>query len=66
VASSPTKLPERKVQAEVAFKLTYSTMFDPPEELHRRRDGAGGGQEPHGVDRGSAGDRREQSQTLVE
>jgi 1-pyrroline-5-carboxylate dehydrogenase len=23
-----------------AFKLTYSTMFDPPEELHRRFDSA--------------------------
>ena len=34
--SRPTALKPRKT----TFKLTYATMFDPPEELHRRFDAA--------------------------
>lgn len=36
----PAERQEHEVQQQAAFKLTYSTMFDPPEALHQRFEAA--------------------------
>ncbi len=40
MASRPSRTAGRKAKPATAFKLTYATMFNPPEELHKKFEAA--------------------------